>query len=102
MTRPEFQSVTVPVGIYQVGKEIPAGSWTISITDGDWMAEVETGATLKEDKNGVDMWGKGYNSAMVSESNPSQTINFVDGYFVEVSMGPVIFTTPTGVTFSFK
>ncbi len=102
MKRPEFQSVEVPIGIYQVGVEIPAGKWTITKSNSAWMAEVDTGSALEEDKNGVDLWGGGYNSALLSDENPTQTVNFVDGYYVEVSMGAVVFSTPTGPSFSFN
>ena len=102
MSRSEFQAVEVPLGVYQVGKEIPAGQWTVTKADKAWMSEVETGSTLKEDHNGIDMWGSGYNSSVLSDDNPSRTINLVDGYYVEISMGAVIFSTPTGPSFSFK
>ena len=34
VSRPEFKEVTVPLGVYKVGEDIPAGKWTITGFDG--------------------------------------------------------------------
>lgn len=33
MQRNEWQEVTVPAGIYEVGKDIPAGTWSLEMAD---------------------------------------------------------------------
>lgn len=33
-SRPEVKAVTVPVGVWEIGKDIPAGHWTITMEKG--------------------------------------------------------------------
>lgn len=101
MTRPEFQSVEVPTGLYTVGKEIPAGTWTITTTNR--LTQVITGSILDTGNNEIKTGaGEGWYCLNVDSNNPIQNITLTEGYYVEVNIYSAIFSTPTGVSFSFK
>lgn len=52
MNRPEWKEVQVPQGIWQVGKDIPAGDWIIKCAD--------VGRTNVSMRICVFLWGEGY------------------------------------------
>lgn len=99
MNRPEFQSVEVPVGLYVVGREIPAGQWTVTKTGRSSM--IETGDTLESNQNEIDVTPNFYYTTLDDRAE-SQTITLIEGMYVQIKFNPIIFSTPTGVTFSFK
>ena len=99
MTRPEFQSVEVPVGLYVVGREIPAGTWTLSRT-GTRNPSVTTGTELSN-QNEI-MINLAYYSVWLNDDAPVQNITLEEGKYVQVERAAVVFSTPTGVSFSFK
>lgn len=105
MTRSEFQEVTVPAGLYQVGVEIPAGKWTISLPNSDKSyasAMVDIGDKLDEGKNDISLWDStSYDSFYLTNDKPSYTITLIDRYYIKIGSS-VVFSTPTGATFSFK
>lgn len=96
----DFQEVTVPAGLYQVGVEIPSGQWTVTKMD-NW-ARIKIGSALNETQNEVDHRSQGYYTVQVNNDVPSQTITFVDGMYVEIYNAGLVFSTPTGASFSFK
>lgn len=107
MTRSEFQEVTVPAGLYQVGVEIPAGKWTISLPTSDdkyASADIDIGDKLDAGKNDIALWDSTtYDSIYLSKSNnkTTYTVTLIDGYYIKIGHS-VVFSTPTGATFSFK
>ncbi len=101
----DWQEVSVPQGIYEIGKDIPAGHWTIKPTDGG-SSYVKWGDTLDESGKDLGYDGKIY----VSESLTSETYKYYEkgsdktecdfevaaGQYIVVDNGDVIFTPYTG------
>ena len=107
MQRDDWQEVTVPQGVYQVGVQIPAGTWTVRCATGNY-TEVDWGDTLKENGQGVE-YGSRYDWAVVY--NPSgryysagdqteYTFTVREGEYIIIKDGMATFT-PGGVTPSF-
>ncbi|MGJ4851912.1 peptidoglycan-binding protein [Bacillota bacterium Meth-B3] len=107
----DWEEVTVPQGIWEIGKEIPAGHWTISASDGAYVS-VQWGKALNESKTGID-WGKSldYKSIMSAsaygfDANTQQTSidwDLADGTFLHIDGGKVVFTPYQGKpAFSFS
>lgn len=102
----EWQEVTVPIGVWEVGKDIPAGHWTIKAAPGGNMSwgTVGYGSTLDElgkdikfDLNGV------YYREMVkvegSNASVSLTeidIDMQDGAYVVIDECDMIFMPYAG------
>ena len=105
MTRSEFQEVTVPPGLYKVGVEIPAGKWTLILPPSDKSyasASVNIGDKLDEGQNSISLWdSNSYDYIYLKQESPNFTVTLLEGYYVEVEDN-VIFSTPIGVSFSFK
>ena len=89
VSRPEYKEVTVPLGVYKVGEEIPAGKWTIS--------------GLKD--SGIVYWGKGideygveipYNRMIADfthwDEDDSIDWDLVEGTYIAVTISPVKFS----------
>lgn len=100
----EWQEVTVPQGVWQVGVDIPAGHWTIKAYDGA-NTVIKYGSRL--DSTGRDL---GFGDADIYESVKSPLrstfskgddleqidIDAEDGYYFVISNGDAIFTPYTG------
>lgn len=104
----EWQEVTVPAGLYQVGVEIPAGKWTITATPQTYSATVKIGTQLEdngldinwlysESNNlyGIDSWA--YNESKMN----SWTVTLTDGMYIKMEAA-MIFTPYAGPSFTFK
>ena len=105
----EWLSVTVPVGTYQIGVEIPAGKWTISAREGEYTS-FSVVDSLNATGTGVDENGKYYHYGIIaSESSfifeeypvPSFTINLEEGMYFIIEDAPLIFTMPVAPAFTF-
>jgi len=102
----EWQEVTVPVGVWEVGKDIPAGTWTIkSAAKGEYGESMIIYCDkLKDSGLECDPWNatvyqsKEILGAENEEDNypPSVDITIADGMYLEILFGPVIFTPYTG------
>lgn len=101
----EWQEVTVPQGVWMVGKDIPSGHWTIK-TVASW-ACVELCTALDETGKDVDLWvSEFYHSEHVANpkskyfdptSDKAETdLVLKDGTYVIVDGGNVIFTPYSG------
>lgn len=100
----EWQEVTVPQGVWQVGVDIPAGHWTIKAYDGA-NTSIKYGSRL--DSTGRDM---GYGDFDIYETvkSPSRStfrkgddqeqidIDAKDGYYFVIDNGDAVFTPYTG------
>jgi len=98
----EWQEVTVPQGVYQVGRQIPPGKWTV-LCKSNSMGEIEVADSLKENGAGVTFPPKAgkiiYNpdSRMYSEGDATEwTVELFDGEYVAVSMSSLVFTPYSG------
>ena len=105
----EWQEVTVPAGSYIIGRDIPAGYWTITpVKDG--MAIVSWGTSLDESGTEVDWKGLYANSIIMAESHifanessvNSVSWNLTEGTALVIESSSVIFTPFTGNSFGFK
>ena len=89
VSRPEYKEVTVPLGVYKVGEDIPVGKWTIS--------------GLKD--SGIVYWGKGvdeygveipYNQMIADfthwDEGDSIDWDLVEGTYIAVTISPVKFS----------
>ncbi len=105
----EWQEVTVPAGMYQVGKEIPAGKWTITATPKASMANVEIGDKLDDTGMGLSWMGSyesnylyGKDSWVYDESKMnSWDVTLIEGFYVNLG-ATMVFTPYGGPSFSFK
>ena len=108
-TRTEWKSVPVPPGMYLVGRDIPAGEWTITCGDANYSyVSVECGRETDETgtkiKTGFPwlfsemIFQKGKGKGINSES---LTVNFTDGQYVHIKYGQAIFSIPEYVDLGF-
>lgn len=100
METEEWQEVKVPAGLYQVGVDIPAGKWNVSMTN-KW-ARIKIGTKLESNQNEVSSKSPDYYTVQINKDVPSQVISFIDGQYVEIYNAGVVFTTPTGSSLTFK
>lgn len=105
-TRPEWKEVTVPIGVWKVGEDIPAGHWTVSAVDGG-ISMVVIGTALDITGYEIDSWNSDFyfwkqiESANYHSFNPISSISsfdftFMDGYYLIVSNGPAVFSPYIG------
>ena len=103
----EWQEVTVPAGLYQIGRDIPAGRWVIKPAEG-FTARVSYGARLTKDK--MDFDGM-YSYEQITSPKDSYsrynniesvTLDLQDGYYIMIQDSKVVFEPFSGFGFSFK
>lgn len=106
----DWQSVEVPEGAYTIGVEIPAGKWTLTPREGEY---VTVKVVSKLNATGTREAGNAQTYAyqvIASESSfmhddyPSEsyTITLAEGMYLIIEDAPVIFTPPAGPSFTFK
>lgn len=102
-----WESVNVPVGIYEVGVDIPAGKWAVSAGNSTSICEMMIGDVLSDNGKEINYWDASsyFSFALCNEwlykalPELQRTVEIVDipeGYYVEISEGSVIFETYTG------
>lgn len=100
----EWQEVTVPQGLWIVGKDIPAGTWTVKCAI-EGLASVVFGDTLNE--TGTDVkYSQYYHSELVVSPDYERfekdkdiaeyTFTVKDGDYIRIDHASVIFTPNTG------
>lgn len=118
MNRDEWQEVTVPQGVYEIGKQIPAGTWIIRCADigrNDYLlsiCDITWGIGAPDNGN---RWTYSKQKGEVRIYNPNNenyrgetaeyTITLNKGEFISIhpQYNKVVFTPYTGVpSFSFK
>lgn len=108
MQRDEWQEVSVPQGVYQVGVHIPAGTWTIRCKEG-MGTKIEWGDVLDASGQGIDflsmrmdfqyVYNPEYRSYSAGDRT-EYTFTVRDGDWIAIDDSPAVFT-PGGVTPSF-
>lgn len=105
----EWQEVEVPQGVWEVGRDIPAGKWTISCNAGEF-AMILVGNQLEDGGAKV----KAYpNKASATIYNPggkyfqagrqtALTVELTDGDYVEISVSTAIFSPYSGKALAFR
>lgn len=99
MLRPEWQEVTVPAGLWIVGEDIPAGHWTfrqdISVKSLLYVG-ISYGDVLNDDGEIAVFKSSVYKGYTFSDAVPSVDLILEDGFYLQISSGPVIVTPYTG------
>ena len=104
--RPEWKEVTVPIGVWKVGEDIPEGHWVISAKKGLY-STITIGTELDALKQNIDTWKtQVYYSELLLSSDASYSSDFgnresfdielKNGYYVIVENGPAVFTPYIG------
>ena len=108
----EWQEVVVPAGAYTVGKEIPAGYWTIApVASGMGMVDITWGKNFDESGTRVEFMSMFTTAMLLSESLQSSvnmnsvssvSWDLIEGTVLTIANGSVTFTPFTGNEFGFK
>lgn len=111
MKSDKWQEVTVPAGFYQIGKEIPAGHWTIKPVKGD-TAIVKWGTAIDDSGADIDIWNSkfAHTEQITSPTDSYAKYNNVEsvswdlkeGEYIKIEDSAVVFSPYAGVSFSFK
>ena len=105
--RPEWKSVPVPPGIYQIGVDIPAGEWSLTCGKTEYgYVSVRCGSKTNETKTGIAMpWTMG---EMIYQKGAGKGVNIEnmnaflpDGYYITIEYGELVFSTPERVNLGF-
>lgn len=106
MKTDKWEEVVVPEGIYIIGRDIPAGRWTISAPPKVYVIYVYVGKTMYDEfsVNFDSMTGlHGTQYSLYKEGDTSSiTYDLKDGMILQIKSGSGIFTPYTGNGFSFK
>lgn len=100
----EWQEVTVPQGVWEVGKDIPAGAWVIRCATASF-ATITIGSKINESKTGIDYSGFIDMVNVVSPESPAYeegqslteySVTVKNGDVIEIDYSSVLFTPYTG------
>lgn len=97
----DWQEVTVPQGVWEIGADIPAGKWTILpepfgetyIKIGN---ETKNGGTDVSSKTSELIKDKDYRNFDASKDITSWNVELEAGQFLQVDYGPAVFTPYAG------
>lgn len=95
----EWQEVTVPHGLWVVGKDIPAGTWTVKCADTGRKSymlkscKFEWGDTLDDDGQGV-AWSRRYDSVNIYNKFSDDYNGEITEYTLTVREGDYIYIDP--------
>lgn len=110
MKRDEWQEVTVPQGVYQVGVQIPAGTWTVRCTVGH-CTSICYGEKLESHGQDIEFKSRYDYKAVYNPDykyyepgdRTSYTFTVQDGDWIVIDEGPALFTPGSlPPSFSFK
>lgn len=96
MEHEDFESVTVPKGLWKVGEDIPAGTWVITSASGN-LAQVVYGPTVDENGNSMNMFFGG-NTYQDIEKDESWRLIAQEGNYIYIQINEVVFTSDQGST----
>lgn len=107
----EWQEVKVPAGIYEVGKDIPAGKWTVRCAVDNY-AFVSFGNQLKKGGAEIDYHGSTYGHAIIVSPDYKRykpdkdltefTFTVEKGDYVQIEECSVLFTPYAGNDLGFR
>ena len=92
MTRPEWKKVEVPVGVWRIGEDIPAGTYCIISNESSTLVQVWRNAINDYSDHGLI-----YNE-VISSSSPYGKMILEDGWIFTAN-DPVIFSPPMSLGF---
>lgn len=102
----EWQEVTVPAGVWEVGKDIPEGHWSITLGAEDQLTNIVYTDILDEYKKDVGYGWKGWHGSLCNKVNKDGSVKWPEYpreadidmksgmYFI--NQVPVVFTPYTG------
>ena len=99
-TRPEWKSVPVPPGFYQIGVDIPAGEWCITCGEAEFSyISVHYGAEANDSKTKIESpweFGKLIYKKGKSEGKDIEKLVAIlsEGYYLTIEYGQAVFSTP--------
>lgn len=104
LSKSEWESVTVPVGFYVVGEDIPAGHWSISFAPGEYALIEYFHKTDATGKKPADLFNDYYSEGI---SDPSSSFGSIysfreidldlqEGWHVVITYGSLVFKPYTG------
>ena len=104
-TRPEWKSVPVPPGMYLVGRDIPAGEWTITCGEAEFdYIRIVCGTKTNESKTQI-YNPKEFEKLIYKNSNGMEleklTVVLSDGLYIVIQHGQAVFSTPEYVDLGF-
>lgn len=105
---PDIEEVTVPAGLYQIGKDIPAGKWQIFALPSA-KAKIDYGSKLNSSKTSVSWVSSGDSKTVYGTRYwaydegdlTSWTLTLTTTYYIEFD-STVIFRKPIAPAFTFK
>ncbi len=102
----EWKEVVVPEGTYLVGRDIPAGHWTIAPhPDNSNVAgkgiHMKIGKYLKENGVDVDITKAGNFSTNIGRDIENYSLVLQEGYYIQISNGKAVFSRFIGYDFGF-
>ena len=109
-SREDWQEVSVPQGVYQVGVHIPAGTWTVQCKSG-YFTTVEWGEKLESNGQEIDVTKRSdyqtiYNpehKRTEASDRISYTFTVRSGDYIIIDHAPAVFTPGAmALPFSFK
>ena len=102
------QEVIVPQGVWEIGVDIPAGYWTINVTDGGY-TEICYGKSMNATKSSITevissikIKSENYSSFKANSDKTHVTLELTEGTFIENSNNSVIFTPFSGKLLELK
>ena len=103
----EWQEVEVPIGVYEIGVDIPAGHWTISAGVGPYTIDITLGKKLDQTGKGIDWADQIYSTHLANKDSymnsmfsgqyaESTDLELTEGTYLIVENGSLIFTPYAG------
>ena len=98
--REEWQEVTVPQGVWIVGEDIPAGTWTVKCAEYVGFSSIEWGDRMGDNGHSISWFGKYRDDEdlvgnLYKTEFPSFPLTYTftarDGDYVVISLGDMIF-----------
>lgn len=93
--RPEHECIALPMGLWEVGVDIPAGSYLIAC-DGDAFCQAICGTVVDASGNAMSYLDKG-NVGEMLESGETWRVRLTDGMFVYVAYHSATLTPFSGI-----
>lgn len=100
MKREEWQSVSVPHGVYRVGEDIPSGKWTIICTEGR-SCYVEIGTKVKASGSSLDFSGLIDNAWIYNKNHKKYDTSEVSAFTIELHDGEYVLVDTMGAPATF-
>ena len=103
-TRPEWKSVPVPPGFYQIGVDIPAGEWCLKCGKSKY-GSVHVRYGDEPNESMTDVGSLRFHSFIYQVADESNVdfvnITLTEGWYILIEDGTLLFTTPEKVKLGF-